>query len=222
MEQVRDDVFHISMLLRHGMNAYLLGDVLVDAGGPPFGRRIVQELRHEQKPVTLHVVTHAHGDQVGGTHTIVEELGVPVWAGAEDAAACESGKVEAGGPLGAAIRTMGNFTGFPVAKALHDGDAVGPGFVVVETPGHTRGHISLWREADRMLVCGDVWFNMSLKSTRAGLRRPPRSVTLDAAQNVSSMRRLAALEPEVVLFGHGPVLQEDAAGTLARWVQENT
>jgi hydroxyacylglutathione hydrolase len=219
MEQLADDVFHISMLLRHGMNAYLVGDVLVDAGGPPFGRRIAQELRHEKRGVALHVATHAHGDQVGGSHTIVEQLGVPVWAGAADVAACESGRVEAGGLLGPVIRRLGNFPGFPVARALREGDAVGPGFVVVETPGHTRGHISLWRERDRILIAGDVWFNMSLKSTRAGLRRPPRSVTLDQETNAVSARRLAALEPAVVCFGHGPVLTEDAAGTLSRWVQ---
>ncbi len=218
MEQIADDVFHISMLLRHGMNAYLLGDVLVDAGGPPFGRRIAQELRHEQRPVALHVATHAHGDQVGGSHTIVEEFGVPAWAGAEDVAACESGKVEAGGPLGPFIRRAGNFPGFPIARALQDGDPVGPGFVVVATPGHTRGHISLWRERDRLLVTGDVWFNMSLKSTRVGLRDPPRSVTLDATANAAAQRRLAALEPEVVCFGHGPVLREDAAAKLAAFV----
>jgi hydroxyacylglutathione hydrolase len=218
MEQLADDVFHITMLLRHGMNAYLVGDVLVDAGGPPFGRRIGQEIRHEKRPVSLHVATHAHGDQVGGSHTIVEEFGVPVWAGAADVAACESGKVEASGPLGPAIRRMGNFTGFPVAKALAEGDAVGPGFVVVETPGHTRGHISLWRERDRILIAGDVWFNMSLKSTRVGLRHPPRSVTLDPRKNAASARRLAALEPDLVCFGHGPVLKEDAAGVVSRWV----
>jgi glyoxylase-like metal-dependent hydrolase (beta-lactamase superfamily II) len=218
MEQLADDVFHITMLLRHGMNAYLVGDVLVDAGGPPFGRRVAQELRHEQRPVSLHVATHAHGDQVGGTHTIVEEFKVPVWAGAADVAACESGKVEAGGLLGPMIRRLGNFPGFPVARALQEGDAVGPGFVVLETPGHTRGHISLWREADRILIAGDVWFNMSLKSTRVGLRPPPRSVTLDPRANAASQRRLAALEPDLVCFGHGPVLREDAAGVLSGWV----
>jgi hydroxyacylglutathione hydrolase len=218
MEQLADDVFHISMMLRHGMNAYVLDDVLVDAGGPPFGRRIAQELRHEQREIAVHVVTHAHGDQAGGSHAIVEECGVPVWAGEQDVEALESGKVVANGALGPAIRVMGNFTGVPVAKALREGDAVGPGFVVLDTPGHTPGHIALWREDDRTLICGDVWFNMSMRSTRSGLRQPPKTLTMDTEANRAAERRLAALEPAMVCFGHGPVLKADAAGTLARWV----
>jgi glyoxylase-like metal-dependent hydrolase (beta-lactamase superfamily II) len=218
MDRIADDVFQISMMLRHGVNAYLIGDVLVDAGGPPFGRRIAQELRHEKRTLSAHVITHGRGDHAGGSHSIVEECHVPVWAGERDVAVIESGKVQATGPLAPAMRLMGNFEGVPVARALHEGDVVGPGFTVLETPGRTPGHIALWREADRVLLCGDVWLNMNMKTTRAGLRPPPRAQTLDPEANQAAQRRLAALEPAVVGFGHGPVLQDDAARKLREWV----
>ncbi len=221
MEQLADDVFHISMLLRHGMNAYLIGDVLVDAGGPPFGRRIAQELRHEQRQISTLVITHAHGDQAGGAPSIVEECKVPVWVGKQDVQALETGKVGGSGLLGPAAKAMGSFKGVKAAKGLREGERVGPGFTVLHTPGHTPGHIALWRERDRLLICGDVWFNMSMKSTRSGLRPPPKTLTVDAEANREAQRRLAALAPATVCFGHGPVLQEDAAGTLARWVEEH-
>ncbi|WP_354700231.1 hypothetical protein DSM112329_00497 [Paraconexibacter sp. AEG42_29] len=218
MEQIADDVFQISMMLRHGVNAYVIGDVLVDAGGPPFGPRIVQELRAEQHSVRLHVLTHARGDHAGGSHAIVKELGVPVWAGWNDADTVESGKVVATGPLAPAMRAMGNFEGVKVEKKLREGHKVGPGFVVLDTPGRTPGHISLWRESDRVLLCGDVWLNMNMKTTKSGLRPPPRAQTIDPEANREAARRLAALEPAVVGFGHGPVLRENAAERLAAWV----
>lgn len=218
MEQLADDVFHLSMLLRHGMNAYVIGDVLVDAGGPPFGPRIAQELRAADHRIALHVLTHARGDHAGGSHAIVEQCGVPVWVGARDVEACESGKVVAKGLLGPAMRLLGNFEGVKVAKGLREGDRVGPGFVVLDTPGRTPGHISLWRERDRILLCGDVWLNMDMKTTRAGLREPPRAQTIDPEANRAAARRLAELEPAIVGFGHGPVLRQDAARRLKEWV----
>ena len=49
----------------------------------------------------------------------------------------------------------------PVARALHEGDEVA-GFTVLETPGHSRGHVAFWRESDRVLILGDVLNNMNL------------------------------------------------------------
>ncbi|UTI64231.1 MBL fold metallo-hydrolase [Paraconexibacter antarcticus] len=139
---------------------------------------------------------------------------MPVWAGAGDVEAIESGRPEATGVLAPAMRMMGNFTGVKVDRVLTEGDVVGPGFTVLETPGRTPGHIALWREEDRVLLCGDVFFNVNMKTTRAGLREPPKVQTIDVAANRESARRLAALEPQVVGFGHGPVLRDDAAGRL--------
>ena len=61
------------------------------------------------------------------------------------------------------------------------------------------------------VICGDVFFNMSLATTAVGLHTPPGFFTPDPAQNRESARRLAALQPKLVLFGHGPPLRDPIA-----------
>jgi glyoxylase-like metal-dependent hydrolase (beta-lactamase superfamily II) len=112
-------------------------------------------------------------------------------------------------PLG---RALGRYT--PVAgTALADGESVGHGFVVVPSPGHTPGHISLWRAADRVLIAGDALMGMDPLSGKPDLRLPPRFDQPDPAAVRSSARQLAALEPRVVFFGHG-LPMTDAAPRL--------
>jgi glyoxylase-like metal-dependent hydrolase (beta-lactamase superfamily II) len=94
----------------------------------------------------------------------------------------------------------------PVARSLREGDQVGP-FVVLETPGISPGHISLWREADRVLIAGDVAVNQHPVLGRPGLHEPPPRFVTDPALNVQSLQRLAGLRPEIVAFGHGPLLR---------------
>jgi hydroxyacylglutathione hydrolase len=81
---------------------------------------------------------------------------------------------------------------------------------VLDVPGHSRGHIALWRERDRTLICGDVFLNLNYYTTLAGLNEPPRAFTVDPARNRESARRLGELEPQLVLFGHGLPLRDPA------------
>jgi glyoxylase-like metal-dependent hydrolase (beta-lactamase superfamily II) len=99
--------------------------------------------------------------------------------------------------------------GHPVARVLADGDEVG-GFIVIESPGHTPGHLAFWRERDRVLILGDVLFHRNPATFRAGLAEPFEFATFDPSANRESARRLAALEPEVVCFGHGEPLTDGA------------
>jgi glyoxylase-like metal-dependent hydrolase (beta-lactamase superfamily II) len=97
--------------------------------------------------------------------------------------------------------------GHPVSLRLREGDEVG-GFTVLETPGHTRGHLSYWRAADRVLVLGDVLANLNYLTGWPMLREPPRFFSADPALNRRSARRLADLEPVLICFGHGPPLRD--------------
>jgi glyoxylase-like metal-dependent hydrolase (beta-lactamase superfamily II) len=94
-----------------------------------------------------------------------------------------------------------------VARALHEGDEVA-GFRVLEVPGHSRGHVAYWRESDRVLIAGDVLNNMNVATGIPGLREPLKIFTPDPARNRESARRLAPLEPRLVVFGHGPPLRD--------------
>lgn len=214
MNRLAEDVFHIPLVPRNGLNAYVVGDVLVDAGLAQSGKKIVKAVAGHG--IHTHLLTHAHGDHAGGSKHVSDALGAPVWCGAADADAVKAGK-----PVAASrLQAMFKWKPVDVARELREGDAVGSGFVVVDVPGHSPGHIALWRESDRTLVCGDVFINMNLYTTAYGLHEPPSFFTPDETRNRESARRLAELEPELVLFGHGPPLRDpaklkDFAGSLA-------
>ncbi|HEY6761698.1 MAG TPA: MBL fold metallo-hydrolase [Baekduia sp.] len=217
MRQLADDVWHVPLTPRDSVNAYILGDVLVDAGYKLNGGRAVTAAR--SRGVTSHVVTHAHPDHAGGSAQVIRELGLDgLAAGAADAGDARRGGIDPPSQTPELLkglgRRFGSFPPSPVARELREGDVVGPGFVVLDVPGHSPGHVAFWREADGLLIAGDVFFNMHLLTTMPGLRQPPGAFTPDAAQNRRSMRRLAGLEPRVVGFGHGPVVH-DAAPKLA-------
>jgi glyoxylase-like metal-dependent hydrolase (beta-lactamase superfamily II) len=216
MEQIAEDVWHVPLTPRNAVNAYVLGDMLVDAGVKPLGGRAVAAAR--ERGVTAHALTHAHLDHAGGSARVVRDLGLDgVAVGATDAADVRSGHPAPPphAPLPAIVARAGAFPPAPVARELREGDEIGPGFVVLDVPGHTLGHIAFWRESDRVLITGDVLFNLHPLTTAPGLREPIANVTSDPALNRASIRRIAALEPRVVGFGHGPVLRDGAAAKLA-------
>lgn len=217
MRQLADDVWHVPLGPRDTVNAYILGDVLVDAGYGFQGGRAVAAGR--ERGVREHALTHAHLDHAGGSSRVLRELGIDgVAVGAIDASEVRNGggavPPSTPGPLRAIGAKYSSFKPSVVSRELHEGDVVGPDFVVLDVPGHSPGHIAYWRERDGILIAGDVFFNMNLITTAPGLRPPPAPFTYNPAQNRASMRKITALEPRIVGFGHGPIVH-DAAPKLA-------
>lgn len=159
--------------------------------------------------MNAHALTHAHPDHFGSSHRVCERLGIPLWCGERDAPVVQGARPAPGqGRLGALLAKMPMPDPHAVDRRLSEGDEVA-GFEVLDTPGHSRGHVSYWREADRTLICGDVFFNRrGPLMLRSDLREPFGALTPDPVQNRESARRLAALRPALVLFGHGPPLRD--------------
>ncbi len=206
MEQLADGVFLLAGRPRNAINVYLVGDVLIDAGTDRAAKRILSELRGHA--VSAHALTHAHGDHFGSSHEVCEALGVPLWCGEADAEVVETGKIiTARSAIEPLLKRLPPPAPHPVTRRLVEGDEVG-GFQVIATPGHSEGHVSYWRESDRTLVLGDVLFGIKLLPPRKGLREPPNPFTPNPSRNRDSARRIAALEPALVCFGHGPPLRD--------------
>lgn len=96
----------------------------------------------------------------------------------------------------------------------------------MHTPGHTAGHVSLWRAADRAVIAGDAFITTDQESAYAVMLQkteihgPPMYYTQDWGAARESVRRLAALEPELAITMHGRPLQgpamREALHTLSR------
>jgi hydroxyacylglutathione hydrolase len=211
MKQLAEGVWQLSgaLPIPNAINTYLVEDVLVDAGAKFDGRKILRQLRG--RDVRAHALTHVHPDHQGASKLVCETLGVPFWVGERDVAAAEDPRlIQERQPDHPIPRMSFRFfagPGHPVDRALSEGDEVA-GFHVLDVPGHSAGHIALWRESDRVLILGDVLTNMDTTTGIPGLREPKRYYTPDPATNRRSAERLGPLEPKLVLFGHGAPLRD--------------
>ena len=149
-------VHQLSGFPKYAINWYVVGDVLIDAGGRPDTKRILGQLREHN--VTAHALTHAHPDHQGASHAVCTELGIPFWVGERDVPAAERPELMSpdGSPRLAKLSYAAfHGPGHKVDRVLREGDEVA-GFTVLDTPGHSAGHVSFWRESDRVLIAGDV------------------------------------------------------------------
>jgi glyoxylase-like metal-dependent hydrolase (beta-lactamase superfamily II) len=137
--------------------------------------------------ITDVVLTHGHPDHVGGLADVVANASrANIWVGDGDR------------PAIAFDREM---------RSLVEGGTI-QGLRALHTPGHTPGHFCLVLEGESILFAGDI-----AGSTAGSLSRGPASFTADPGQAEQSLQRIAALEFDRVLFGHGAEVP-DPVGAL--------
>jgi hydroxyacylglutathione hydrolase len=209
MTEVAPGIHQLCGFPKYGINWYLAGDVLIDAGGKPDRKRILKQL--SGRKVTAHALTHAHPDHQGASHAVCTELGIPFLVPEKDVAAAENpdliGERQPNHWLPKLMQAMFAGPGHAVDQTLHEGDEVG-GFTVLDTPGHSAGHVVFWRESDRVLIAGDVVNTMHPFTMKRGVREPLDVFTPDVAENRRSIKRIAELEPALLLVGHGPPVRD--------------
>ncbi|QGK75889.1 MBL fold metallo-hydrolase [Flavobacterium sp. SLB02] len=208
MKNIARDVYQIPLFPRNGINCYVIEDVLIDAGIESSGNIILNALKNNT--ITKHILTHAHADHQGSSKIICETLHIPLWCSEPEKQAAEDGNVisEYPNPNHIISKFQKKFwagKGHPVSHTLKEGDSIA-GFTVIETPGHSSGHLSFFREFDGVLIVGDVMTNMNLLTTIVGLHEPPSLFTNNQQINRESIKKLASLKPKILCFGHGPVL----------------
>ncbi len=84
-----------------------------------------------------------------------------------------------------------------------------PGWRWIHTPGHSPGHVGLFRSSDRALIAGDAFVTTKQESALAVLTQyrrvhgPPAYFTPDWSSAWRSVWQLAELEPQIAATGHG-------------------
>ena len=203
--------------------------ILIDAG-LPFSEGAIRRWAEKQfpKPPKAIVLTHGHFDHVGAARQLADEWNVPIWAHPLEFPYL-TGKREypppnaqAGGglmsllaplyprgpiDLGPRLRPLPSFESGPVQFPELTN------WQVLHTPGHTPGHISLFRPEDRTLLVGDAFcttkpesFFEAALAQEPELHGPPAYFTSDWDLARESVRRLAELQPAVLAPGHGQPL----------------
>lgn len=138
MREIVDGV-HALGGVRDGINAYLVGDVLVDARTRWAARSLLRSL--DGHDVRAHALTHVHPDHQGASAAVCRALDIPYWVPAPEVETAESGAVYDSmpqSPVGWLQQRVWVGPGQPVDRRLSGGDAVA-GFEVSRRPATARG-----------------------------------------------------------------------------------
>jgi glyoxylase-like metal-dependent hydrolase (beta-lactamase superfamily II) len=203
------------------------GWLLIDAGIPGMAERIhsaaAERFGANTRPAAI-ILTHGHFDHVGSLKSLAEDWDAPIYAHElelpylDGRSAYPPPDPTVGGGLMALFSSLYPKGPIDVSHRLvtlpPDGSVpFMEGWRWIHTPGHTPGHISLWREHDRTLVAGDAFITTSQESAVAvaaqlpEIHGPPMYYTPDWESSRTSVQKLAALEPELVVTGHGPAMR---------------
>ena len=238
LETTAEGVRHLKIVF---VNAYFVDTpenapdswVLVDTG-IPFSETTIkshaEKFYGENSRPSAIVLTHGHFDHAGAARALANYWDVPIYAhhlempyltGESDFAPQDP---SVGGAIAQMSRLFphgGYDFGTRVSQIPDDGAIEEMrGWRVIHTPGHTAGHISLFRESDKTLLAGDALATMNLDSWISNITEkrefcnPPAPFTPDWKAARNSVELLATLEPNIVAAGHGQPIS--GAGTSER------
>ncbi len=197
--------------------------VLIDTGMPGSANEIkdvVQERFGENIRPKAIVLTHGHFDHVGSIAVLLEEWDIPVFAheleipyltGKKD---YPPGDPNVDSGLVAKMSPMFPNHGIDIGAHVQSLPANGtvpcmPGWKWIHTPGHTPGHISLFRESDRTLIAGDAFVTVKQESLYKVMTQtqeisgPPKYFTTDWNAAYESVKKVVELMPDLAITGHG-------------------
>ncbi|MBS4199897.1 MBL fold metallo-hydrolase [Bacillus sp. FJAT-49732] len=230
------------------VNLYFIGNpekneewFIIDTGMPKSANDIISEAEKRYGATRIPkaiILTHGHFDHVGAVVDLVEHWNIPVYAHELEIpyltgkkAYPEPDRTVEGG-LVAKISSI--FPNEPVhlGQRIHPlpNDASIPGLTDwrwLHTPGHSPGHISLFKDKDRTLIAGDAFITVRQDSLfkvliqKEEINGPPRYLTTDWREAWESVKKLESLNPNVALTGHGnPVSGDFLTAGLSRLVRK--
>ncbi|HEX5724092.1 MAG TPA: MBL fold metallo-hydrolase [Longimicrobiaceae bacterium] len=217
------------------------GWVLVDAGLPGSAGRIARAAAERfgagARPAAI-VLTHGHFDHVGALRELAEAWDTPVFAHPLELpyltgrSAYPPPDPTVGGGAMALLSWAYPRRPVDLGKRVRplpaDGSVPGmPEWRWIASPGHTPGHVSLFRGADRTLLAGDAVITVKQESAfavltqRPAVHGPPAYFTMDWDASRRSVRELASLEPWTLATGHGVPMRGPAMLEALRFLARN-
>ena len=215
--------------------------IIVDAGMPTTANQIiskaVERFGRDVKPKAI-ILTHGHIDHVGAIIELINHWQVPVYAhplelpyltGLKNYPEPDS-SVNGGliAKLSSFIPNDGIDLGSNVQEIPSDGTVPFMNdYRWIHTPGHTPGHISLFRDSDGALIAGDAFVTVKQESLfkvytqKKEISGPPKYFTTDWIAAKESVKELEALKPTVAITGHGlPMRGEELTKSLRKLVDK--
>lgn len=213
--------------LGHGkgghVHAFLIDDgggelTLVDTLFENDGRLVLAEidrLGRRASDLKRIALTHGHRSHLGGLAALKRESGAKVYSHEWEAdIVAGDRRAQPIGLLPKSLRLIPFQIGLridrpkhvpcPVDETLAEGDAFGP-LQVLHAAGHSPGHLAFFWPERRFLIAGDAI------ATWPSLSAGWPGFNLNLVQHRESLRRMAALDAEVVGVGHGDPITDAAA-----------
>lgn len=215
--------------------------VLIDAGMPESADSIITAVESRfgkgSQPRAI-ILTHGHFDHVGASIELIQKWDIPVYAHSLELPYLQGEKsypkpdttVEGG-----MVAKMSKF--FPIepiqladyVKALPEDGTVPylPDYCWLHTPGHSPGHVSLFREKDRALIVGDAFVTVKQEylyevlTQEKEISGPPRYLTTDWVAAEESVKALQQLHPTIAITGHGVPLSGEELNESLQYLVDN-
>jgi len=224
-------------------NVYFIGRpggkwIVVDTGFPGGAHEILAAAEARfgsgSRPEAI-VLTHGHIDHAGNAAALADELDAPIYAHQLEIPFL-NGKCAYPPPdptVGGATAFLSRFLprlrrdlGGRLRELRLEKVPGVSGWQWLPTPGHSPGHICLFRESDRLLLTGDALVTVNMESWSAllsrqrDLARPPPPFTMDWVSARASLEHMAALRPNVIAAGHGiPISDSDLPERLENFAK---
>lgn len=208
------------------------GVSLIDTSVPGSEGKILDGVRrigYQPSDIKRLIVTHADIDHVGSLKALKRITGAPVACHTVEKALLEHPERRGPSrtPLGLLIRPIfallsltPNFRVAPVSpdEIYVEGDRLPEGFVMIHTPGHTPGHVSLLHPEKRFLIAGDA-----LNTRQGPLAGPPPIFTPDmenAHRSIWKLWKKHGADYDTIVFGHGDPIRQNAADAVKGLVDQ--
>lgn len=213
------------------VNSFLIGNpesfVLIDTGLENSADFIIESIEERfgknSHPGAI-ILTHGHFDHIGSVKKLTElwditvyahELEIPYLTGKKD---YPQGDPTVGGGMVTRLSPTFPHTSIDISthlQALPDDNTIPymPEWKWIHTPGHTEGHIALFREKDRVLITADALSTTKQESLQSVLTQkeeisgPPRYLTSDWEKAKNSIIKLRDLKPALLITSHGKPME---------------